>query len=116
MANLLARLLVFVSTGLIINVCRAAEVSHSSETLQMGTEGEHGEGGVDVLAVFVIMLVIGVATYHILAITRIPYTALLIVSGFSPNIAGRRETACRHGIPYATTPAADMGRVARHSK
>lgn len=38
------------------------------------------EAGVSVLAVFVIMLVIGVASYHVLSFTRIPYTAILIVS------------------------------------
>ena len=40
---------------------------------------EEGNGGVDVLAFFVVALVIGVATYHVLAVTKIPYTALLIV-------------------------------------
>jgi len=37
------------------------------------------EAGEDVLSVFVIMLVVGIASYHVLAVTRIPYTALLLV-------------------------------------
>jgi len=35
--------------------------------------------GEDILSVFVIMLVVGIASYHVLAFTRIPYTALLLV-------------------------------------
>lgn len=38
------------------------------------------ESGVAVLTVFAIMLIIGIASYHILAKTRLPYTAILIVS------------------------------------
>ena len=44
---------------------------------------EDGSGGVDVLAFFVVALVIGVATYHVLAVTKIPYTALLIVGSLT---------------------------------
>jgi hypothetical protein len=37
------------------------------------------EAGEDVLSVFVIMLVVGIASYHVLVVTKIPYTALLLV-------------------------------------
>lgn len=55
-----------------------------SETAAAPTAEQRSEAGsdlgVDVLAFFVIVLVIGIATYHVLTVTRIPYTALLIVS------------------------------------
>ena len=63
------------------NLASCAEGA-AAPSAQEGSE-EGSEAGVDVLAFFVIVLVIGIATYHVLAVTRIPYTALLIVSSTS---------------------------------
>lgn len=52
--------------------------AHQYRSLQQETESTQEEG-VSVLGVFTVMLVIGVASYHVLAFTRIPYTAILIV-------------------------------------
>ena len=53
--------------------------SRAAEVASVHVEAENTEAGDDVLAVFVIMLVVGVASYHVLAVTKIPYTALLLV-------------------------------------
>jgi len=49
----------------------------ASEVAEPVSEKEKAslEAGEDVLSVFVIMLVVGIASYHVLAVTRIPYTA-----------------------------------------
>lgn len=52
--------------------------AQQASSLQEETQGNQEEG-VSVLGVFTVMLVIGVASYHVLAFTRIPYTAILIV-------------------------------------
>ena len=56
------------------NLSLAAEVPASQQEAQ-----ESQEAGVSVLGVFTVMLVVGVASYHVLTFTRIPYTAILIV-------------------------------------
>lgn len=50
-----------------------------AETTEAQSTEENHEAGVSVLATFVVMLIIGVASYHVLAFTKIPYTAVLIV-------------------------------------
>lgn len=59
--------------------CVGETLSPSAEAADHANVEEHAEGGVDELTFFVVVLVIGVATYHVLVVTRVPYTAMLIV-------------------------------------
>ena len=67
--------------------------SSAAAPAPVSSASEEGDGGVDVLAFFVVALVIGVATYHVLAVTKIPYTALLIVRLPSYHTAHMRAEA-----------------------
>ena len=76
-SRLLFILLVFLLCG----------ISHAqNEASTEDTTASNDETGVSVLGTFVIMLVIGVASYHVLAFTRIPYTAILIVRSLIPYL------------------------------
>ena len=68
----------FLGTTLCLLCFCSTSTAQGIATTQEQMEGSHEEG-VSVLGVFTVMLVIGVASYHVLAFTRIPYTAILIV-------------------------------------
>ncbi len=74
----------------------------ASGAAELQGEAENLEAGEDVLSVFVIMLVVGIASYHVLAVTRIPYTALLLV-GTSFHDVLKPKPACR-GTRLTTGP------------
>ena len=52
----------------------------SSDTAAARAGAEHNTAATDALFFFAFMLLIGIFTVHVLAFTRVPYTALLLVS------------------------------------
>lgn len=64
----------------------STESPHSSEpSSESAIVEEHERKPVDVLSLFVIALLIGVFTHHVLKFTKLPYTALLMVRFLTSN-------------------------------